>query len=120
VVWKKIQFFQCMTNAKSPLTGHEQTVPRLENLPARLSVEATASVLGFQVHDVAILVAEKLLSPLGRPAPNAPKYFAKVTVEQYATDVQWLHKATVAVSRYWKRKRSLASSDSANNSEGGE
>jgi hypothetical protein len=83
-----------------------QAIPAFENLPARLSVDVTALVLGFQSHDVPVLVSEKLLIPLGAPAPNAPKFFAKVHISQCAGDPRWLHKATIAVSRYWKRKRS--------------
>ena len=33
-------------------------------------------LLGFQEHDIALLVAAKLLVPLGRPAPDAPNDFA--------------------------------------------
>ena len=84
------------------------SVPALENLPARLTVELTARVLGFQAHDIPVLVADKLLTPLGTPAPNAPKFFARVVVAQCADDTKWLHKATVCVSRYWKRKRCQA------------
>jgi hypothetical protein len=96
---------------KTSSTQGGQTVPALDNLPARLSVDMTASVLGFQVHDVPILVAEKLLTPLGTPAANAPKFFARVLVAQCANDPKWLHKATIAVSRYWKRKRARIAHD---------
>ena len=41
-------------------------------LPARLSTGETAVLLGFQEHDIAPLVAAKLLAPLGKPATNAP------------------------------------------------
>jgi hypothetical protein len=90
--------------AQANLTS--QAIPAFENLPARLNVELTALVLGFQSHDVPVLVSEKLLIPLGSPAPNAPKFFAKVHINQCAGDPKWLHKATIAVSRYWRRKRS--------------
>ena len=33
-------------------------------------------LLGFQEHDIAPLMAAKLLVPLGKPAPNAPNDFA--------------------------------------------
>jgi hypothetical protein len=49
-------------------------------LPARLSTGEAAVLLGFQEHDIAPLIAAKLLAPLGRPVPNAPKYFATVDV----------------------------------------
>jgi hypothetical protein len=49
-------------------------------LPARLNTSEIAVLLGFQEHDIAPLVATKLLTPLGKPAPNAPKYFAAIEV----------------------------------------
>jgi hypothetical protein len=49
-----------------------------KNLPARLDVAATAKLLGFAEHDIQILMAVGKLTPLGDPAPNAPKWFAAV------------------------------------------
>src|SRR4051812_37667345 len=79
-----------------PLTTHR--------LPGRLNSEAVARLLGFQPHDVPILVAAKLLEPVGKPVPNAVKYFAAVVVEQCRHDPKWLDSATKAVSRYWRDK----------------
>jgi hypothetical protein len=45
------------------------------------------------------------LTPLGDPAQNATKWFAAVQVVRLAGDVDWLHKATKEISKYWKRKR---------------
>ena len=56
------------------------------NLPARLDVEATAKLLGFAEHDIQILMAVGKLTPLGDPAPNAPKWFATVKMIRPATD----------------------------------
>jgi len=61
-------------------------------------------MLGFQVHDLAVLMAAKLLRPLGQPAQNAPKFFAAKTVQELGRDGQWLHKATLAVSKHWRGK----------------
>jgi len=44
-------------------------------LPGRLRTAETAVLLGFQEHDIPALVAGKLLTLLGKPAANAPKYF---------------------------------------------
>jgi hypothetical protein len=49
-------------------------------LPARLNTSEVAVLLGFQEHDIAPLVAAKLLTSLGKPASNAPKYFAAIEV----------------------------------------
>ncbi len=75
-------------------------------LPARLNTAETAIILGFQEHDIATLVAAKLLPPLGRPAANAPKYFATVEVNRLADDREWLSRATKELSRHWATKNS--------------
>jgi hypothetical protein len=64
------------------------------DLPARLDVAATAKLLGFAEHDIQILMAVGKLTPLGDPAPSAPKWFAVVEMIRLATDQDWLHKAT--------------------------
>lgn len=75
------------------------------NLPARLDVAATAKLLGFAEHDIQILMAMGKLTPLGDPAPNAPKWFAAVEMIRLATDQDWLHKATKEIAKYWRQKR---------------
>ena len=45
------------------------------------------------------------LTPLGDPAPNAPKWFAAVEMIRLAADEDWLHKATKEISKYWRHKR---------------
>ena len=76
-----------------------------KELPARLDAAATARLLGFAEHDIQILMAAGRLTPLGDPAPNAPKWFAAVEVIHLAGDKEWLHRATKEVSKYWRRKR---------------
>ena len=73
-------------------------------LPARLNSSETALLLGFQEHDISTLVAARLLAPLGKPAANAPKYFAAVEVEALGRDREWLGQATKALARYWVMK----------------
>ena len=75
------------------------------NLPARLDVAATAKLLGFPEHDIQILMAKGKLTPLGDPAPNAPKWFAAVQIIRLAADEDWLHKATREIAKYWRCKR---------------
>lgn len=72
--------------------------------PARLNAEQTGKILGFQEHDIPILVAAKLLKPLGKPLPNATKYFAAVDVYRCFEDSSWLNKATQTVYDHWKSK----------------
>lgn len=76
-----------------------------KNIPARLSVDATAKLLGFAEHDIQILMAARKLKPLGDPAPNAPKWFAAIEVIRLAVDEDWLNKATKEVGKYWRQKR---------------
>ena len=73
-------------------------------LPARLNSTETCVLLGFQEHDIPTLVAAKLLTPLGKPVANAPKYFATVEILAVAQDVIWLGKATKTISARWKQK----------------
>jgi hypothetical protein len=73
-------------------------------LPARLNTSEVALVLGFQEHDIATLTAAKLLMPLGKPAPNAPKYFATVDITAAAADREWLAAATRVIAKRWRDK----------------
>src|SRR5713101_219239 len=75
-----------------------------QRLPARLNSSETALLLGFQEHDIAPLVRAKLLIPLGKPAPNAPKYFAAVEIAERASDSEWLSSATRQLAKHWLRK----------------
>ncbi len=75
------------------------------NLPARVGVSETARLLGFAEHDIQILMALGRLTPLGDPAPNAPKWFSAIEVIRLVTDHDWLHKATKEISKYWRNKR---------------
>jgi hypothetical protein len=89
--------------------GNAQSALELLNcrrLPGRLNTTEVAVLLGFQEHDIAPLVAAKLLTPLGKPAPNAPKYFAAVDVVSAAQDRSWLSQATRTLSRHWSEKNS--------------
>src|SRR5437868_4605077 len=73
-------------------------------LPGRLNTSETALLLGVQEHDIPVLVAARLIFPLGKPAPNAPKYFAAVDVVAYGRDPKWLAEATKSLARNWARK----------------
>ena len=83
---------------------NEPTLLNQWPIRARLDVNATAAALGFMPHDIPLLMRARLLKPLGDPAPNAPKYFARCEVQRYADDVHWLEKATRAVSQEWRAK----------------
>ena len=74
-------------------------------LPARLDVPTVSKLLGFADYEIPVLITEGLLEPLGKPAQNAPKFFARVQIEELAENSAWLHKATAAISKYWRNKR---------------
>ena len=70
--------------------------------PARVNVEQASWLLGFHIHDISILVAEGLLKPLGRPARNAPKHFARTELEVCVQDHKWLGRATAVIQAHWR------------------
>ena len=45
------------------------------------------------------------LTPLGDPAPNAPKWFEAVEMSRLAADRNWLHKGTKEIAKHWLHKR---------------
>ncbi len=61
-------------------------------------------MLNCQPYDVPVLVAARLLKPLGNPPPNGVKYFATADVLELMADRAWLVKVTNAVHHYWQRK----------------
>jgi len=73
-------------------------------LPGRLDGRQAAALLGFQAHDIAILIAAKLLQPLGKPVANSPKYFPSCVLEELRCNPDWLERATRAISRHWQHK----------------
>jgi hypothetical protein len=68
-------------------------------LPGRLNNEQAAEVLGFQPHDIPLLVKAGLLKPLGGGPRNCVKFYAACEIEQLGQDPKWLDKATKAISR---------------------
>jgi hypothetical protein len=76
----------------------------LGQLPARLTAEEAAWVLNCQPHDVPILVAARLLKPLGNPAQNGIKFFATSELLELVKNRAWLVKVTNAVNQHWQRK----------------
>jgi hypothetical protein len=81
-------------------------VLKCRRLPARLNVTEVAILLGFKEHDIAPLIVAKLLTPLGKPAPNAPKYFAAIEIVRRMESTGWLSEATRTLARRWSAKNS--------------
>ena len=76
----------------------------LGQLPARLTAEQAAWMLNCQAHDVPILVAARLLKPLGNPSPYNVKFFAASELLEQVEDRAWLAKVTNALNQHWQRK----------------
>ena len=74
--------------------------------PARLRYEDVAEILNCKNEDIQILVAKKLLKPLGKPIHNATKYFSKQSIELLASDDLWLSKMTDALYDATRKKNS--------------
>jgi hypothetical protein len=79
-------------------------------LPApRMDAASAAKLLGFAEHDIQVLLRVGKLTPLGDPAPNAPKWFSAVELIRLATDGDWLSRASREISKYWRNKRERCS-----------
>ena len=74
----------------------------LPRVPGRMNVEEAAWYLGFSQTDISILVGVSLLKPLGKPAPNGIRYFARPDLDQLCGDAKWLDRASAALGRHWR------------------
>jgi hypothetical protein len=83
-----------------------QFLTLLGQLPARLTAEQAAWVINCQPHDVPILVAARLLKPLGNPLPNTVKYFATVDLLEQLKERNWLARVTTTIYQHWQKKNS--------------
>jgi hypothetical protein len=72
--------------------------------PARMSSDQTAWHLGFEPHEIPILINAGLLKPLGHPAANSTKYFSAGALEVLRHDEKWLSKASDAIAIFWRKK----------------
>src|ERR1700726_3030013 len=94
-----------MLASRCAATGQERVaLLNCRRLPGRLNTSEVAVLLGFQEHDIAPFVATRLPLPLGKPAANAPKYFAAVAIADRAVDSEWLSQATKALAKHWLHK----------------
>src|SRR5437773_7314358 len=94
-----------MLASRSAATAQEKlALLSCRRLPGRLNTSEAALLLGCQEHDIAPLIAAKLLVPLGKPAPNAPKYFAAMEIAERASNAEWLSSATKVIAKHWLRK----------------
>jgi hypothetical protein len=75
-----------------------------KDLPARLLAGQVAKLLNCTTDDVAILVSAGKLRALGRPKPNAVKFFSSIELITLLADRDWLDDATKTIGQYWRRK----------------
>jgi len=69
--------------------------------------EVSADYLGIAPH--CMPVANKCGLPhLGHPAPNSPKQYARVDLEEKAQDRKWLSKLVDAIQLHWRDKHARA------------
>lgn len=75
-----------------------------KDLPARLMAAQVAKLLNCTVEDIAILVSAGKLRALGKPRPNAVKFFSTVELIALLADREWLDEATKTIGQFWRRK----------------
>ena len=75
-----------------------------KDLPARLHATQVAKLLNCSTDDVTILASSGKLRPLGKPRPNAVKYFSTIELIILVADRDWLDEATKTIGQYWRRK----------------
>jgi hypothetical protein len=74
------------------------------DLPGRLLAGQVAKLMNCTTDDVALLVSAGKLRALGRPNPNAVKFFSAVELFTLLADRDWLDDATKTIGQYWRRK----------------
>ena len=75
-----------------------------KDLPARLLAGQVAKLLNCTTEDVAILVSAGKLRPLGKPRPNAVKFFSSIELITLLANPSWLDEATKTITQHWRRK----------------
>ena len=75
-----------------------------KDLPARLLAAQVAKLLNCSTEDVAILVSAGKLRALGKPKPNAVKFFSSIELITLLADPDWLDEATKTIGQFWRRK----------------
>jgi hypothetical protein len=75
-----------------------------KDIPARLLAGQVANLLNCSTDDVAILTSAGKLRALGKPKPNAVKFFSSIELIILLADPDWLDDATKIIGQYWRRK----------------
>lgn len=83
-----------------PIPPNQSVPTRFRFYAACLSVEDVSALLGLPTYTIPLLMRARHLKPLGKPAQNARKWFARVEIEAVMQDRAWLDKAVFIVERY--------------------
>ena len=75
-----------------------------KDLPTRLLAGQVARLLNCSTEDVVILVSAGKQQPLGKPRPNAVKFFSSIELITLLADREWLDEATKTIGQFWRRK----------------
>ena len=97
--------------------AQNQFLRLLGQLPARLTAEQAAWVLNCQPHDVPVLVAARLLKPLGNPPANSVKFFATLELLEQVRDLIWLAKVTNVLNQHWQKRNAAKKNCPVNGSQ---
>jgi hypothetical protein len=79
-------------------------------LPARLTIEQVALLLGFQVYEILILVRQGKIKCVNYQARNSRKYFHGQYVLKLADDGDFIEKASKIVARAVRENNQKAGS----------
>ena len=79
---------------------YQQSIQKGQPWPACVDAEAAARFLGWPPYFMPLLARAGHLKPLGKPAPNARKWYAMVELERVNRDPAWLDKAIRIVERH--------------------
>ena len=85
----------------------------LKTIPARLTSDQAAWLIGCQPHNIPPLVAAKQLKPLGNAPANAVKYFCTADVLELCQDRNWLARVTTVIQNDWARRNARYRSPAA-------
>jgi hypothetical protein len=95
-----------MSRKVEPLSDEQIGFLNLRRLPARLTEDQAALLLGFPAHIMPLLAAKDIIKPLGRPARNCQKWYATHQVLKLCDNVKELDKASRLVMVKWSTKNS--------------
>jgi hypothetical protein len=90
------------------ISSTEAAFLNLQHLPACLTAEQTAALLGRRPEHIPILVEGGFLKPLGDPPKNGIKLFATCDLREKMQDVKWLDRANRFLTRYWQQRNARA------------